>query len=76
MASRALVCINALDCTSVLDDLRNVAGVCEVHSSKGMYGAVALVQAASITELREVVLPGIRGVRNVKSTLTLAILEG
>lgn len=60
--------------SSVVENL-NINGVSEVHSSKGMYDIVALVKANSMNELREVVLPDIRRLDNIESTLTFTILE-
>jgi DNA-binding Lrp family transcriptional regulator len=74
--SKALVCINAESGASgVLEDLKLVKGVSEVHASKGLYDFVAMIEAGSFGELREGVLHDIRRVENVKSTLTLSILE-
>jgi hypothetical protein len=45
---RAFVFINAVsEDMEVVDSLRKVEGVREVHSSRGLYEAVAMVQAES-----------------------------
>jgi len=73
---RALVFINtAADATEVVRNLEKVRGVSEAHSSRGMYDAVAMVQGESFSEVKEIVSKGIRLMDNVKSTLTLTLIE-
>jgi DNA-binding Lrp family transcriptional regulator len=40
-----------------------------------MYDAVAMVQAESLNEVKEIVAKQIRNLENVKSTLTLTLIE-
>jgi DNA-binding Lrp family transcriptional regulator len=73
---RALVFINATsDGAEVVESLRKVEGVSEAHSSRGMYDAVALIQAESFGAVKEIVSKRIRGLDNIKSTLTLTLIE-
>lgn len=73
---RALVFINTKsDAVEVIKDLEKVEGVSEAHSSHGMYDAVAMVQAESFSAVKEIVSKRIRGLDNVKSTLTLTLVE-
>jgi DNA-binding Lrp family transcriptional regulator len=73
---RALVFINTKsDTIEVVKDLEKVEGVSEAHSSRGMYDAVAMVQAESFSEVKDIVSKRIRGLDNVKSTLTLTLVE-
>lgn len=73
---RALVFINAVsEDMEVVDSLRKVEGVREVHSSRGLYEAVAMVQAESFSAVKEIVTKHIRGLENVKATLTLTLVE-
>jgi DNA-binding Lrp family transcriptional regulator len=73
---RAFVFINtAADTAEVVKTLEKVEGVSEAHSSRGMYDAVAMVQAESLGEVKEIVSKRIRGLDNVKSTLTLTLVE-
>ena len=73
---RALVFINTKsDTNEVVKDLEKVEGVSEAHSSRGMYDAVVMVQAESFSEVKEIVSKRIRGLDNVKSTLTLTLVE-
>ena len=73
---RALVFINTeSEAVEVIKDLEKVEGVSEAHSSRGMYDAVAMVQAESFRAVKEIVSKRIRGLANVKSTLTLTLVE-
>ncbi len=73
---KALVFINTVtDTAEVVRSLANVDGVSEVHSSLGMYDAVAMVQAKTFDQVKEIVSRRIRRIDNVKSTLTLTLVE-
>jgi DNA-binding Lrp family transcriptional regulator len=73
---RALVFINTRsDTTDLVKDLEKLDGVSEAHSSHGMYDAVAMVHAESFSQVKEIVSKRIRGLDNVKSTLTLTLIE-
>lgn len=73
---RALVFINTRsDTTEVVEDLRKLNGISEAHASLGMYEAVAMVQGESLSQVKEIVSKRIRGIDNVKSTLTLTLVE-
>lgn len=73
---RALVFINTVsDTADIVDGLRKVKGISEAHSSRGLYDAVAMVQADSFSGVDKIVSKHIRGLNNVKATLTLTIVE-
>ncbi len=73
---RALVFINTrTEASEIVKDLQKLRGVSEAHSSRGMYDAVAMVQAESLNEVKEIVAKQIRNLENVKSTLTLTLIE-
>ncbi len=73
---KAIVFINTQsDSSELVKDLENVAGISEAHSSRGMYDAIAMVQAESFNMVREIVAKRIRTLDNVKSTLTLTLIE-
>lgn len=73
---RALVFINTRsDNADVVKSLEKVEGVSEAHSSLGMYDAVAMVQGETFSDVKEIVVKRIRGLDNVKSTLTLTLVE-
>jgi DNA-binding Lrp family transcriptional regulator len=74
--ARALVFINSMSGTSdLVKELEKVTGVREAHSSRGMYDAVAMVQAESLSQVKDIVSKQIRGMDRVKSTLTLTLVE-
>lgn len=73
---RAYVFINTkTDTSNVIKDLKKVEGVSEAHSSRGMYDAVAMVQADSFNQVRDIIAKQIRSIDSVKSTLTLTLIE-
>ncbi len=73
---RAYVFINTrVDSPTVIRDLEKVEGVSEAHPSRGMYDAVAMVQAESFNQVRDIIAKQIRNIDNVKSTLTLTLIE-
>jgi DNA-binding Lrp family transcriptional regulator len=73
---KALVFINTRNDTSdVVKSLEKVEGVREAYSSRGMYDAVVMVQGEDFSEVREIVSKRIRSLDNVKSTLTLTLVE-
>ncbi len=73
---RALVFINtSTDAAEVVKNLERVKGVSEAHYSRGMYDAVAMVQGESFNEVKEIVSKSIRRMDNVRSTLTLTLIE-
>ncbi len=73
---RAFVFINtATNTTEVVKNLEKVEGVSVAYPSRGMYDAVAMVQGESFTEVKEIVSKRIRRMDNVKSTLTLTLIE-
>jgi DNA-binding Lrp family transcriptional regulator len=59
----------------VVKDLEKVEGVSEAHSSRGMYDAVVMVQAETLDRVKDIVSKRIRSLENVKSTLTLTLVE-
>ncbi len=73
---RALVFINTRsDAVGLVHYLTKLSGVSEAHSSRGMYDAVAMVQGDSYSEVKDIVAKRIRSLENVKSTLTLTLVE-
>ena len=73
---KAFVFINSRSNTfELVKALTKVNGVSEAYSSCGTYDAVAMVQAGSVSQVKEIVSKGIRALEDVKSTLTLTIIE-
>ena len=59
----------------VLKDLRNTEGVQEVNVSYGVYDLVAKIKTDSMEQLKELVSHHLRRIDNVRSTLTLILVE-
>ncbi len=74
--ARALVFITTRsDTVDVVEDLVKVEGVSEAHSALGLYDAVAMVHADSLSKVKEIVSKNIRNIDKIKSTLTLTLVE-
>jgi len=61
---------------SVIEELRHVATVREVHGTFGAYDIVAKVSSDKPESLRRTITWQIRKIPNVRSTLTLMGIEG
>jgi len=59
----------------VLKDLKKVEGVIEAYVSYGVYDIIAKVEAESMPKLKELVTTRVRKLNNVRSTLTLLVVE-
>ena len=75
---RALLLINTAptDSAKVMTTLKKIEGVSEVYPLKGKYDVIAVVQAESFEKLKEKVFNQIRCISDIKSTLTLTLIEG
>jgi len=61
---------------SVIDELKHVDTVKEVHGTFGAYDIVAKVSAKEPESLRQTITWQIRKIANVRSTLTLMGIDG
>ena len=61
---------------SVIEELKHVNSVKEVHGTFGAYDIVAKVASEKPEALREAITWQIRKINNVRSTLTLMGIEG
>ena len=59
----------------VVAKLRKVEGVVEAFFSYGVYDIIAKIKADSMEKLKEMVTHKIRALRQVRSTLTLIMME-
>ena len=59
----------------VLKDVRSIGGVQEAYVSYGVYDLVIRVKADSMEQLKELVTHRLRKIKNVRSTLTLMLIE-
>jgi len=60
----------------VLETLEKVEGVIEAYAVYGVYDIVAKVKAETMDKLKEIVTWRIRRLDNVRSTLTMIVMEG
>jgi DNA-binding Lrp family transcriptional regulator len=58
-----------------LKDVRAVTGVQEASVVYGVYDLVARVEASSMTELKELISQRLRRLPNIRTTLTLILVE-
>lgn len=61
---------------SVIDELKHVDTVKEVHGTFGAYDIIAKVSSDKTESLRESITWQIRKINNVRSTLTLMGIQG
>jgi DNA-binding Lrp family transcriptional regulator len=61
--------------TDVLKALRDVEGVREAYSVYGVYDIVAKVEAENMDKLKDIVTWKIRRLQNIRSTLTMIVIE-
>ena len=60
----------------VISGLKQLEQVKEVHGTFGAYDIIAKVEADSADKLREAITWKIRKMGNIRSTLTLTVVEG
>ena len=59
----------------VLEELKGTKGVVGAWIVYGVYDIVAKIEADSMEKLKEVITTNIRGLENVRSTLTMIVVE-
>jgi DNA-binding Lrp family transcriptional regulator len=60
----------------VLKQLREISIVEEAHVSYGVYDLIVKVNSNTMDEMKEAISHKIRNIKQVRSTLTLIIVEG
>ena len=60
----------------VIEELKTIDGVKEVHGTFGAYDVLAKVESAQVETLRETITWKIRKIDKIRSTLTLMGIEG
>ncbi|MCL2643457.1 MAG: Lrp/AsnC ligand binding domain-containing protein [Candidatus Bathyarchaeota archaeon] len=60
----------------VLKQLREISIVEEAHVSYGVYDLIVKVHSDTMDEMKEAISHKIRNIKQVRSTLTLIIVEG
>ena len=61
---------------SIIQQLKNLDGVLEVHGTFGAYDILAKIESLTIETLREIITWKIRKIDQIRSTLTLMGIEG
>jgi len=61
---------------SIIQELKNLDGVIEVHGTFGAYDILAKIESATVDVLRETITWKIRKIDHIRSTLTLMGIEG
>ena len=59
----------------VVGELRRIEGVSEAHSAYGAYDIMVKVQAVTQQKVKDIVFSRIRTLDDVRSTLTLVVVE-
>jgi DNA-binding Lrp family transcriptional regulator len=61
---------------SIIQELKNLDGVIEVHGTFGAYDILAKIESSTVDVLRETITWKIRKIDQIRSTLTLMGIEG
>ena len=61
---------------SIIQQLKNVDGIIEVHGTFGAYDILTKVESTTVEALRESITWKIRKIDQIRSTLTLMCVEG
>ena len=61
---------------SIIQELKNLDGVIEVHGTFGAYDILAKIESTTVDVLRETITWNIRKIDQIRSTLTLMGIEG
>ncbi len=75
---KALVLMNAElgHETNVINELKKTPNVTEVYAVYGVYDVIVKVEVESMEKLREAIATRLRKIIDIKSTLTMIIVEG
>jgi len=61
---------------SIIQQLKSLDGVVEVHGTFGAYDILAKIESSTVEVLRETITWKIRKIDRIRSTLTLMGIEG
>ena len=61
---------------SIIEQLKTLDGVVEVHGTFGAYDILAKIESSQVEDLRETITWKIRKIDKIRSTLTLMGIEG
>ncbi len=59
----------------IIEDLKHISDVKEVHGTFGAYDILAKVESANVENLRDTITWKIRKLDRVRSTLTLMVID-
>jgi len=59
----------------ILKEIKKIENVKEAHFVYGVYDIIAKVEADSIDKVKEIITMKIRRLENIKSTLTMMVME-
>ena len=59
----------------VTNDLNKIEEVKKVHGVYGVYDLVVMVEAETMEKLKAVISDGIRTIENVRTTLTMIVMD-
>ena len=71
MTAYVLLNCNSGSEESVIQELKSIIGVKEVHGIFGAYDIIVEIETETVDELRQIVILKIRKINDVRSTLTL-----
>ncbi len=60
----------------IIEELKHISDVKEVHGTFGAYDILAKVESANVKNLRDTITWKIRKLNRVRATLTLMTMEG
>ena len=60
----------------VIDQLKNIESVKEIHGTFGVYDIIATVESKSLEALRKTITGQIRKLLNITSTITVVGIDG
>ena len=61
---------------AIIEDLKHIDSVREVHGTFGAYDIIAKIENSERDKLREIIIWNIRKLEHVRSTLTLMGIQG
>ena len=59
----------------ILQELKKIEGIQEAYVSYGVYDLIARVKADTMEKLKDAITHKVRTIKNVRSTLTLIMME-
>ena len=59
----------------ILHELKKIEGIQEAYVSYGVYDLIARIKADTMEKLKDIITHKVRTIKNVRSTLTLIMME-